>query len=255
MTHLNRQPTLNDSVITPTLGRCWLRAFGITALVVAIPVTTVALWAGVSKALLLAESGNLTEQLCSMVRPEPLQALARAQELEEALRNRLDDALERIARDRGRCSSPGTAAGAPPPLPPSAVALPQERWNSRDVSVIAGCWDRVSNMVVLERTENKSHAVKSWHMCFDQTGHGYETLEFDAGGTCRGDIIGSFGPDGRMVLDARGGMRCDGSMTIDAMINQCSRTGDEEADCIGFDPKVPDKRVPSKFRRATSSGR
>jgi hypothetical protein len=146
-----------------------------------------------------------------------------------------------------------------PPRPSSA--LPADRWSSKDLSVLQGCWflGREAPTVrfdarTLKREENCT--TKVGRMCFDASGHGRreQTVSCPRAGTifCSAPVLGQFGVDGTFrtsqpIVACQSGTPTNWySRTL-----SCHRVDDEHAICrdgIGPDLGLPAQDL--EFRRA-----
>ncbi|CAK0774057.1 hypothetical protein WCLP8_5110004 [uncultured Gammaproteobacteria bacterium] len=292
-----RDPRPRDDAVRPsgetspsgeTKGR-WLRVLGLTALVVALPLTAVALWVGIERQGLLAADADFAGRLCPLPDAGIDDTLAQARRQESALRGYLTDLEDRIASQRVQCPVPQPApqpAPAPPPLaplpapPPPAPALPppapphpapaikppvvqapppppptpppalpRERWDRRDIGLMAGCWDRKSNMTVRNERTNTTSSVQSWVMCFDQHGNGQQTAVLDHSNTCKGSLRAEFQGDGQMSITDVGNFSCSNGDRIFGKRSACTRVNNDEADCVGHRLDGKPGEIRSRFRR------
>jgi hypothetical protein len=189
------------------------------------------------------------------VAPDDLAALdgqAQADARHGALQAELARLVEEAGRRRLQCPLPVAARPPPPhaeapPTPPPA--LPSDRWNRHDLSMLEGCWSRISNMVVRSVATGRPLSVANWRLCFDRAGHGTQTITLREGGRCTGSVQATF-DDERVLMRAT---RCTGPGFFFVRSQQdCTRTSDEEATCIGRDlegPGVGRGIDESQFRR------
>ena len=191
------------------------------------------------------------------VAPDDLAALdgqAQADAQHGALQTELARLVEEAGRRRLQCPLPVAARPPPPhaeapPTPPPA--LPSDRWNRHDLSMLEGCWSRISNMAIHDEATNRMLPVASWRICFDQAGHGTQTLTLQDGGRCTGSVQATFAGE-RMLMRAG---RCTGPGFGSGFVRSeqdCTRSSDQEANCFGRDlegPGVGRGTSNSRFRR------
>lgn len=153
--------------------------------------------------------------------------------------------LARLVQEEGRrrllCPLPAIAT------PP---ALPHDRWNQHDLSMLEGCWSRISNMTVRDIATDRALPVATWRICFDRQGTGSQTLTLQNGSQCTGSVQATFA-DNRLVTQAA---RCTGPSfgTFVRSEQVCTRVSDDEADCVGRDlegPELGRGTAVSRFRR------
>jgi hypothetical protein len=242
--HTNERPTLlgtlDDGVAwrtTPRLPR------------------SVYAWAGLSLIVLALAAGLLVVAFGGFVAPPPqvcraapgeLEAIARqgrALTREQELRRELSALDDELGHRRLQCP-------LPPPAP-AAPALPEARWKSKDLSMLDGCWENTTLLLlVLERT-NEQKKVKTWKMCFtpDHPGSGTQEITMDDGDHCEQALTAHFDGD-KLIFEDVG--RCPfGQAPLRHGTMTCLRTSDSEADCKRIDSDGPAAGVPQpgKFRR------
>lgn len=136
--------------------------------------------------------------------------------------------------------TPPAPTPAPPPTPPPAPTpradIPAERWNNREVGLMQGCWNRITNMRV-RRISGEEFPVRSWRMCFDEHGNGTQDLIWENGTQCHGTVRARFLPDGRLELDEAEAPCSDGSRNLRAQ-TECTRAADGTADCDRYIPET-----------------
>ena len=146
----------------------------------------------------------------------------------------------------GRAQVPPT----PPPAAPSPD-LPQERWDNKDITMLDGCWHKYTNLVTTDLHTGRDDAVHEWKLCFGGTGHGHQTIIWNDGRRCEGDLRAKFATDG--ALDLRDVSHCHGSRNMLPEESTCRRLDDHEAECDMRDLEGPHagmhEAVPSRFRR------
>jgi hypothetical protein len=166
-----------------------------------------------------------------------------------ALRSELALLVQEEGRRRLQCPLPVIALVPPvrhtEVMPP---ALPRDRWDRHDLTMLDGCWNRISNMAVHNMTTDRVLPVVSWRICFDRNGTGEQTMTLQNGGRCIGPVRASF--DGnRMITRAA---RCTGpGLDFVRSEQDCTRVSDDEASCIGRDLEGPGmgRTSEGRFRR------
>ena len=157
-----------------------------------------------------------------------------------ALQAELAMLVEEEGHRRLRC--PLLAIASPP-------ALPRDRWNQHDLSMLAGCWSRASNMTVHDIATDHQLPVASWRICFDGQGSGNQTLTLQNGAQCTGPVQATFEGDKLITRAAR----CTGSSFNFVRSEQdCTRVSDIEANCVGRNlegPGLGQSASESRFRR------
>ncbi len=113
-----------------------------------------------------------------------LEAAMARRSLLEARVSALETRLARM-----RCLPP-----APVPAPPPDPKL--EHWADRDIRVLDGCWELVSNYRLQTHHDSfggyRQVQVRAWEMCFDSGGVGNQTLRLGNGESCSGRARGRF---------------------------------------------------------------
>ncbi|AQS92410.1 hypothetical protein HKD28_10650 [Gluconobacter sp. LMG 1744] len=135
-------------------------------------------------------------------------------------------------------------ASVPHPAASEHIAvneLPQGAWEQHDLSVMKGCWFRISNM----KTENiQSSAVQSvakWTFCFSEDGsRGQQHLTYTDGSMCTGPISAAFEND-TLAVKAERCYTAPHTFLV-RTIFRCTRGLEGQAICPGHDadPAVPD---------------
>ncbi len=131
----------------------------------------------------------------------------------------------------------------PPPRPDVPLQRPSDpegldrgSFESRDISVLDGCWDLDSDY----RTRNVDTGAITdytrWHMCFDQTGSGTQTMQGTDGTTCQGPVQGRFDDAGRLIMDDGAPVRCSSGGTIFRRVITCELDDAGRADCLSRQP-------------------
>jgi hypothetical protein len=180
-------------------------------------------------------------------------AQAQADARHAQLQAELAGLVNEEGRRRLQCPLPAAAPPAPPPqraeTPPPA--LPQDRWNRHDLSLLEGCWSRITNMTIEETATGAKLPVSSWRICFDAHGSGTQTIVLQDGTRCAGPLRATFADD-QMVTDAARAA-CHGRISYFVRSRQeCVRTSDEEAECEATDlegPHAGRRGGHSRFRR------
>jgi hypothetical protein len=185
--------------------------------------------------------------------PGDLATLARRDQT-EARHGALQAELARLVQAQGlrrlQCPLPAAAAAHPPApaLPPALApepALPRDRWDRHDLSLLEGCWHRISNMSTYDPGTNRDSPVSAWRICFGGDGSGSQTITWQDGTRCSGAVTARFAGD-RLVTDAA---RCTGNRSFVRSEEDCVRVSDQEARCIGRNLEGPAASSESRFRR------
>ncbi|MGH7227407.1 MAG: hypothetical protein ACRELF_29700, partial [Gemmataceae bacterium] len=134
-----------------------------------------------------------------------------------------------------------------------------ERWNSGDLSVLAGCWDRSTSLSTTDygHPENK-RPVKWWGMCFNKDGTGQEKLIYVSGGKCQSALTVQFEKTAKGGMRLRfadtGNMECgDHGQYVFKAEAVCTRIGEGRLNCVGEQPKIHNK-VAWELRRQGGAG-
>ncbi len=200
---------------------------------------------------LIAELARPGDGFCAI--PEEQRILVRSLDSEMGeegqLRRELIFVEAQVAEKAAACRAPAPpVAQAPPPVPAPTPApppqppaqprsdIPAERWQNREVALMQGCWNRITNMRV-RRISGEEFPVRSWRMCFDENGNGNQELVWENGTQCRGPVRARFLPDGRLELEEAEAPCSDGSRNLRAQ-TECTRANDGTADCDRFIPET-----------------
>jgi hypothetical protein len=210
----------------------------------AVPLTLVALWYGFDRQRLLGVGGDFLDSLCPTPDAGLTDALAGARQQEAALRDALAEIQSRIANQRGQCAPP-----APPPEPTPPPPLPRDRWDHRDIGMLSGCWELISDMAVIDEQTKKVRQVKSAQMCFDQSGNGTETQVLDDGTSCEGKLHASFQGGDKVIIVTPDGLSCSDRSGVRGMKSTCTRVSDNEAECVNHHLHGHGSDFKSRFRR------
>ena len=171
---------------------------------------------------------------CAIV-PGQLDAMRGQMALEnrgQELRTLLATLTEEVGRRQLQCPIPVAPPPAPPPAP--RAALPQSRWGQRDVSLLQGCWNLVTEMSIRRSGESQGVRLRSWRMCFDDRGAGRQTETLEDGRSCEGPLAATFEGDRLRVTESP---RCTGpGLQMGHSELLCRRVSDAEAQCQGRNP-------------------
>ena len=130
----------------------------------------------------------------------------------------------------------------PPPAPPAAPPpqdIAEQAWNSRDLSVMEGCWRLISDYQIFRLDTMVPRSVTSWQMCFDPNGFGSQQLVMDDGTVCSMGVRARFLPDGRMRLADTADTTCsDGTVLVQRTDIDCARLPDGTAHCRYIRPRA-----------------
>ncbi|ACI52944.1 hypothetical protein Gdia_3214 [Gluconacetobacter diazotrophicus PA1 5] len=150
----------------------------------------------------------------------------------------------------------GAMPAAPACVAPATADLPQGKWQSHDLSMLRGCWHRISNMVVTDIRTNAENPVAEWTLCFADDGRtGRQTLHYSSGAACSSNVTARFEGD-TLVISAE---RCvdhthDRMFVFLRTIFRCTRLDDLKASCPAYadDPLVEADRAwgPGVFQRS-----
>jgi hypothetical protein len=218
---------------SPWSGIRWPAWLALSALLLVLPIavwTWSLWWPGWGVVL-----GLMVPDLCAL----PPDAANREADLiaernaESALRRQLAELQRQIAGRRVQCRVP--------------VALPRDRWDQRDLTMLEGCWDLISSMQIRMIETGRVRRVARWQMCFDRAGRGRHDLAYDDGTTCRGDITAQFRPDGSLGL-TEPRADCADNTYIHPTESMCKRIDETLAHCERYQPQT-NSRAQAQFRR------
>ena len=119
--------------------------------------------------------------------------------------------------------------------------IPEKIWKTHDLSLIKGCWLRISNLNTRNLTTQKVTKVAKWSFCFDDSGtNGTQELHYDDGQACKGPMHTHF-ENGTLVVEAE---RCPFPSTNNRFVAttyRCTQQSDGLVSCPGTttDPSVP----------------
>jgi hypothetical protein len=163
---------------------------------------------------------------------------------EQELRRSLASVQQAGGEKRAACPIP-TVPAIPPPAK-AQPALPADRWNNKDLSMLAGCWQLGKETVArmgLPGGNKEMCRVSAGKICFDGNGNGTREMTDICPSTgkieCRAPITASFGADGN-VHTRQPMVNCKPTSTWFAEPNflNCRRVSDDHASCkdnLGFD--------------------
>lgn len=174
-------------------------------------------------------------QLCR-VNPGDLETLRVLQEAEQqgqALSVELARLRGELGTGRAACPLPAAPQGEARAQP---AALPEDRWQQRDIAMMEGCWKRETEMRTQEQGTGRVLGVRRWETCFDRNGVGRQTVEWDDGLACTGPVRARFLPDGRLGIEDTARCTTQGRALFEARY-QCRRVDDGLAMC---DRQVPE---------------
>ena len=137
----------------------------------------------------------------------------------------------------------------PQPAPEPPEDIPADDWDEADVSFLEGCWTLVTDYTITRTDTDEEYRTRDWQMCFDQDGRGSQTLNFDNGMSCSGDVDARFEPSGELVVTDQGMVPCDSGVGIDQRIMRCFRLPDGTAACSTQHTEPPPNPVSVRFQR------
>jgi hypothetical protein len=159
--------------------------------------------------------------------------LLREQEREQALRARLAELESTQGARRLACPLPPAPTPVQLPAPPQQqqAALPQERWQNRDVGVFEGCWNLRSDASMRWSATGQVEKIVSWRICFDRSGQGSQTITLDSGRRCEQPTRVAFDPDGTARITEVGRCTYSANASKFRAEHMCKRVSDREASC------------------------
>lgn len=138
----------------------------------------------------------------------------------------------------------------PLPAPPVHADLPADKWDKRDLSILDGCWNKYTHLVLRDTVTSAEISVRDWTICFDRGGHGKQNLTLSDGSRCQNSLTAAFTDNNQLLLtdlaQCRGATR--NKLRSSAI---CHRISDKEAECESRDlegPFIHDTSV-GQFRR------
>jgi hypothetical protein len=137
----------------------------------------------------------------------------------------------------------------PPPPPPEPQGdLPADKWAQKDLKMLEGCWNRVTNMQTRDIRTGRIHPVRTWRMCFRGDGTGTQDMEYVNGRRCNSNVQAHFDQD-RLVIDSTRDVPCSDGGAVFRTIEDCRRISAAEADCTGNQPRIGGGNIRSTFKR------
>lgn len=136
---------------------------------------------------------------------------------------------------------------APPPAPPKitmpTIRLPTDGFDpnafkKRDVSVLKGCWELDSDLVMADHRTGAITRFNQWNVCFDGNGKGKETLKATNGATCSSSLSGNFDGQGQLVIHEPANVPCSNGVYIYRRDITCTVDGNGKAKCSSRQPEV-----------------
>lgn len=125
---------------------------------------------------------------------------------------------------------------ARPDLPSAPDGLDRESFENRDIAVLEGCWDLDSNYRSRNINTGEITDYNRWHMCFDSTGRGTQTMQGTDGSTCQGPVDGRFDEAGRLVIDDGAALPCSDGSTFFRRVTTCQLDDTGRANCVSEQP-------------------
>ncbi len=142
---------------------------------------------------------------------------------------------------------PPATASVPPATEP---AIDAEAWNSRDLSLLEGCWALDSTFQTVNTQTGVTSRYTTWRMCFGANGTGREEMTSDTGVTCAGSVAASFDAGGGLVIEEPGNLMCGDGAFIYRMVSRCGLNPDGTAACRIEQPEI-NRAGSVTFRRAS----
>lgn len=132
----------------------------------------------------------------------------------------------------------------------TANGIPKKIWETHDLSLIKGCWLRISNLNTRDLTTQKITKVAKWSFCFDTSGaNGTQELQYENGQSCNGPIHTHF--EGETLVVAA--ERCFFSPTdrFVATTYRCTQQANGLVSCPGT---TTDTDIPPLQRQEAAEG-
>lgn len=121
-------------------------------------------------------------------------------------------------------------------LPSDPDGLNRETFENRDIAVLEGCWDLDSDYQTQNVNTGRVTDYNRWHMCFDDSGRGTQTMQGTDGTTCQGPVEGRFDNDGRLMIDDGAPLPCSNGSQIFRRVTTCQLDDTGRADCFSEQP-------------------
>ncbi len=176
---------------------------------------------------------------------------------QRALQERLDQLRLSMAAAPD-CPVPRQPADDPPTVaeviereepPPEVPQITEQDWEDQDVTFLEGCWSLISGIEITDVASDELYGVEDWQICFDEAGNGSQTIVFEDGTACDGELTAQFLDTGSLRLQDQADIGCTGGFRIFRMINDCERLDDGTARCLGRQPDQGTADIVSLFRR------
>ena len=141
--------------------------------------------------------------------------------------------------------------------PPPVDDLPATKWQAHDLSMLKGCWHRLTNMVAVNIETHIPQSVALWTFCFDDRGDGgQQTLQYTNNSICKGRFSSHFEGD-TLIIEADRCLSISTGQNFLATTYRCTRLDQEKASCLGYtnDPRYSNHDKPSEglFQRSAVS--
>lgn len=166
----------------------------------------------------------------------------------------LEAEAEHLARQlqQAKAKVPPPAACTPGELPSQqgqAPAIDERTWRDRNVAALHGCWRLNSDYRVRNVKTQELHNAQRWRVCFDASGRGQQTLEFNEGIVCNAPITASFPSAGKLELQDQADLQCSNGFTVFRRITTCSQQTTAEVECMSTQPSQGDGRSKVGLKR------
>lgn len=137
----------------------------------------------------------------------------------------------------------------PPPKPKTPSGLDPKAFESKDISVMEGCWQLSSDYAVREINTGEIEHFRYWRICFDRNGNGTQLMRSTKGARCEGRLTGRLPGDGRLTMREPGNLRCDNGASIFRRDINCRIDARGNAQCDTYQPET-NGRSSATLRRA-----
>jgi hypothetical protein len=165
-----------------------------------------------------------------------------------SLRTMLAQLMEETGQRRLQCPIPRLNSIAPGV--PQKAGLTETLWDRRDLSVLQGCWNRYTDMTLMDIKTRQVLNVQSWRMCFDNRGAGAQDIVLTNGRSCSGPLTANFEKATLMITEPQ---PCGGGGGLNLMhgATACQRVSADEAACTRREDEGPNAGIEtqSHFRR------